>query len=97
MYYRSIPSNLSLSDIASLIADEESGASRFVECKIAAMKTSPDPVDPENIVKFIELDDSIPALPVLVSHGSAIPKGKSAMWTGPMLVKGTMKIVDLCR
>lgn len=97
MYYRTIPSNLSKDDIASLIADEEAGAAQFVECKIAALKTSSDPVKPKNIAKFIELNDSIPKTPSLVLHGDAIPAGKKVQWTGPMLVKGTTTIVDLCR
>jgi hypothetical protein len=97
MYYRSIPKNLSLDDIASLIADEEAGASRFVECKVAALKTSDDPVDPVNVVKFIDLADYIPSEPKLVSHGANPPSGTKVEWTGPMLVLGSMKIVDLCR
>lgn len=97
MYYRSIPSNLNLNDIAALIGFEEAGASQFVECKIAAVKTTDDPVDPENIVKFIELDASIPAPPSVVLHNSDVPTGKTISWTGPMLVNGSMKIVDLIR
>ena len=97
MYYRSIPSNLSVDDIASLIADEEASASRFVENKIAAFKTSAEPVEPENIAKFVELDDNLPPTPFLIVHGDSIPSGKKLQWTGPMLINGKMKIVDLCR
>jgi hypothetical protein len=97
MYYRTIPSNLSVDAIASLIADEEAGAAQFVENKVAPIKTSATPASPKNVAKFIERDDDIPKVPVMVLHGDSIPDGKKVDWSGAMLVKGTMKIVDLCR
>ena len=97
MYYRTIPSDLSMDDVSSLIADEEAGAAQFVECKIAALKTSTAPVKPKNVAKFVELNDSIPKTPLLILHGDATPAGKKVQWTGPMLVKGKTTIVDLCR
>jgi hypothetical protein len=97
MYYRTIPANLDVDAIASLLADEEAGGSKFVENKVGPLKTAAGPATLTNIAKFVDLDDQIPPDPALVLHGQAVPNGKTVEWSGVMLVKGTMKVVDVCR
>ncbi|MDC8011020.1 hypothetical protein [Tahibacter soli] len=98
MYYRTIPTNLNVADITLLITGEEAGGSKFVENKVTFLKTSASKSGAvKNMAKFIELDDSIPPPPVVIVNGDAAPAGKALQWTGPMLVKGTMTIVELYR
>jgi hypothetical protein len=97
MYYRTIPTNLAVAAIASLIADEEAGGSKFVENKVTVLKTSNKPGTPKNMATFVEVDDHIPAEPVLALQGDAPPAGKTLQWNGVMLVGGTMSVVELYR
>jgi hypothetical protein len=97
MYYRTIPADLDVGAISGLIADEEAGGSKFVENKVAALKTAANGAAvPTNIIKFLELDD-VPAEPTVLLKNADAPTGKAAQWTGVMLVKGTMKVVVLYR
>ncbi|WP_313919374.1 hypothetical protein [Tahibacter sp.] len=98
MYYRTIPTNLAVNDITTLIVGEEAGASKFIDNKVTFLKTSADKTGGlKNVAQFLALDDNIPAPPVVIVSGDAKPDGKALQWTGAMLVKGTMKIVEIYR
>lgn len=98
MYYRTIPTNLSVADITTLIVGEEAGAAKFVDNKVTLLKTSAAAAGGlKNVAQFVPLDDSIPSPPVAIVSGDPKPAGKTLQWTGAMLVKGTMKIVELYR
>lgn len=98
MYYRTIPTNLAVGDITTLIVGEEAGASKFIDNKVTFLKTSAGNTGAlKNVAQFIPLDDSIPARPVVIVSGDPKPDGKALQWTGAMLVKGTMKIVEIYR
>jgi hypothetical protein len=93
MYYRSIPGNKTLEQIQNYIANEEDGASKFVENKVALLDQSM-----ANVMKFVELDVGvIPKSATLVLAPSQPPAEGSRDWEGPMLVQGAMKIVDVYR
>ena len=97
MYQRSIPGNLSVDDIADLIADEEAGGSQFADNQIRLFKQSGKPGAMRNVADFNVLDDAIPNRPTVIVKGSAPPAGLALAWTGNMLVKGTSTVVELYR
>ena len=97
MYQRSIPANLSVDDIAGLIADEEAGGSQFADNQIRLLKQSGKPGAMRNVVSFEVLDDAIPNRPTLIVQGGTPPAGLTLQWTGNMLVKGTSTVVALYR
>src|SRR5688572_2178698 len=97
MYQRSIPANLSLDDIAGLIADEEAGGSQFADNQIRLFKQSGKPGAMRNVASFEVLDDAIPKRPTLIKKGDPPPAGLALQWTGNLLVKGTSTVVELYR
>jgi hypothetical protein len=93
MYYRTVPGNKTLQQIETSIANEEEGAAKFVENKVALIDQSM-----ANVMKFVELDAGvIPKAATLVLAPSQPPAGSSRDWEGPMLVQGATKIVDVYR
>jgi hypothetical protein len=98
MYQRSIPANLSVEDIAGLIADEEAGGSQFADNQIRLFKQSGKATGAmRNVADFNVLDDAIPNKPTLIVKGTTPPAGLTLGWTGNMLVKGTSTVVELYR
>ncbi|GMV30127.1 MAG: hypothetical protein AMXMBFR59_22520 [Rhodanobacteraceae bacterium] len=97
MYQRSIPGNLSVGDIADLIADEEAGGSQFAGNQIRLFKQSGKPGAMRNVADFDVLDDAIPNRPTLMVKGGAAPAGLTLAWSGNMLVNGTSTVVELYR
>ena len=97
MYYRTVAGNKTLDAISSLIADEEAGASKFVEDKVATVKTAANKQALSNLMKFLELDAPVPPVPILTLVGQPAPAGKSLQWSGPMLVAGNLTMVNLYR
>lgn len=97
MYQRSIPGNLSVGDIATLIADEEAGGSQFAGNQIRLFKQAGKPGAMRNVADFNVLDDAIPNRPTLIVKGSAAPAGLTLQWSGSMLVKGSSTVVEIYR
>jgi hypothetical protein len=97
MYQRSIPGNLSVDDIADLIADEEAGGSQFADNQIRLFKQASKPGAMRNVADFNVLDDAIPNRPTIIVKGGTPPTGLALQWTGNMLVKGTSTVVELYR
>ncbi|UXI70535.1 hypothetical protein [Tahibacter amnicola] len=99
MYYRTIPTDRTVDEISNLIIGEEAGGSQFVENKVSVLKESSEDRSNtlKNLAKFLELDDSIPARPVVILAGADKPQGKSLVWNGVMLVQGVMKVVEIYR
>ncbi|UOF15763.1 hypothetical protein IEQ11_03590 [Lysobacter capsici] len=95
MYFRIIPGNLDLAGIRDRISDEELGASRFVESKMAQDKES-GATKMVNVVKFVPLaPGQIPPDPtVTLASGQSAPPPE---WRGVMVVKGEAVVIELRR
>jgi hypothetical protein len=96
MYYRTIPDNNTLDEIQELIEDEELGASQFVECKAAPLKSGNGALKNTNLIKFQELEPSqIPKSPKLSLEAS--DDLESLKWQGHMYVEQQLRTVYLYR
>lgn len=95
MYYRAVDGELAMEDIESLIRDEELGAARFVESKVAKVRS--DVIEGMvNMMKFVELEPgTIPPDLVLVKAGAPV-EGRLD-WSGLLLVGGSAILVEAYR
>jgi len=86
---REIEGNQSLAEINDTIGDEELGASEFKGSKVSTVNNKP-----TNIVTFSKLPPGkIPNKLTVVKDGTAQPAGTQKVWSGTMVVSGTITAV----
>lgn len=94
MYYVELPGTLALDQLEGKIIDEELGASRFVESKIAQVKKG-SALQLVNLLKFVELaPGEVPLEPKL---SSTKPDDSLVEWRGAMLINGKTAVVYVSR